>query len=85
MFKLNKNRDWRKERERGRQGEGERWEVSGDGVCSCSLIYWNTCQKKNLFCSFESAGLPQVNLLKYTTPALARQLRLWNNVCLIFV
>ena len=88
MCKLNNNREWRKERESG---------VVGDGVCGCSFcelldknkpirpLYSNTCLKTMSSCSFESVGLPLVKSLRSKTQSLGSQLRLSNNVCLIFV
>ena len=81
-------REGRKERESG---------VVGDGVCGCSFyelldknkpfrpLYSNTYLKIISSCSFESVGLPLVKSLMSKTQSLSSQLRLWNNVCLIFV
>jgi len=48
------------------------------------FIYSNTCLKIISFCSFERIWLPLVKSLRSIAQSLGSQLRLWNNIYLIF-
>ena len=48
------------------------------------LIYSNTCLKIISLYSFERIGLPRIKSLRAIAQSLGSQLRLWNNIYLIF-